>query len=131
MKKKKLLSLLLATSMVVTGSVGTYMGQVIYKTTAKAYDEKGQTGEEDKECEIDYGNMKFKCYFHHSYEQRITQTYQPAVTSAAYQPALYNWERTYINVNIKMYKSSKIIMYIFPNFQFLYDPSIYKIFRIS
>ncbi len=36
-----------------------------------------------------------------------------------------------INVNIKMYKSSKIIMYIFPNFQFLYDPSIYKIFRIS
>ena len=39
--------------------------------------------------------------------------------------------RTGINVNIKMYKSSKIIMYIFPNFQFLYDPSIYKIFRIS
>ena len=37
----------------------------------------------------------------------------------------------FINVNIKMYKSSKIIMYIFPNFQFLYDPSIYKIFRIS
>lgn len=37
MKKKKLLSLLLATSMVVTGSVGTYMGQVIYKTTAKAW----------------------------------------------------------------------------------------------
>lgn len=44
-----------------------------------------------------------------------------------------HWEKYFqhINVNIKMYKSSKIIMYIFPNFQFLYDPSIYKIFRIS
>ncbi|MCR4802583.1 MAG: hypothetical protein K5895_06210, partial [Lachnospiraceae bacterium] len=95
MKKKKLLSLLLATSMVVTGSVGTYMGQVIYKTTAKAYDEKGQTGAEDKECEIDYGNMRFKCYFHHDYEQHITQHYQPAVATVTYQPALYNWEGVY------------------------------------
>ena len=94
MKKKKLLSLLLATSMVVTGSVGTYMGQVIYKTTAKAY-EKGETGKEDKWCVIDYGNMKFKCYFHHDYEECITQTYQPAVTSAASQPALYDWTGDY------------------------------------
>ena len=35
-----------------------------------------------------------------------------------------------INVNIKMYKSSKIIMYKFPSFLFLYDPSIDKIFQI-
>ena len=92
MKKKKLLSLLLATSIVVTGSVGTYMGQVIYKTTAKAYDEKGETGKEYPSCEIVYGNMKFRCDFEHYYEEHITQTYHPAVTSAADQPAMYNWK---------------------------------------
>lgn len=95
MKKKKLLSLLLATSMVVTGSVGTYMGQVIYKTTAKADDEIGRTGEEYKPCVIDYGNMKFECYFYHSYEQHITQRYQPAVATVTYQPTLYNWSGHY------------------------------------
>lgn len=57
----------------------------------------------------------------------------PSITAKAIRAFLWfdlePWH--YINVNIKMYKSSKIIMYILPNFQFLYDPSIYKIFRIS
>ena len=42
----------------------------------------------------------------------------------------FNLNHPAINVNIKMYKSSKIIMYKFPSFLFLYDPSIDKIFQI-
>ena len=78
MKKKKLLSLLLATSMVVTGSVGTYMGQVIYKTTAKAEDD----GTTVQSVFAEYGGMKFEFNYTHHWWKVVDQAAKPAVTSS-------------------------------------------------
>lgn len=110
MKKKKLLSLLLATSMVVTGSVGTYMGQVIFKTTAKAgkiawskvdptdtiLDERKQKNWDRSDLKVDGFYFKINC--HSEQKLRVKKCERKVVTDETFTAmkycAEYKWEES-------------------------------------